>query len=91
MRERTKADIERKLKFLDFAKFHFISAAEKTGIGPLMRSVDGAYAAAMAKLPTPKLTRALIEAVEFQQPRRRGPCARNCVTRTRADRIRRSS
>jgi len=73
VRDRTKADLERKLKFLDFAKFHFISAAEKTGIGPLMRSVDDAYAAAMAKLPTPKLTRALIDAVEFQQPRRRGP------------------
>jgi GTP-binding protein len=73
VRERTKADLERKLKFLDFAKFHFISAAEKTGIGPLMRSVDDAYSAAMAKLPTPKLTRALIDAVEFQQPRRRGP------------------
>ena len=58
VRERTKADLERKLKFLDFAKFHFISAAEKTGIGPLMRSVDDAYAAAMSKLPTPKLTRA---------------------------------
>ena len=38
-----------------------------------MKSVDDAYAAAMAKLPTPKLTRALIDAVEFQQPRRRGP------------------
>lgn len=72
-RERVKADLARKLKFLDFAKFHFISAARKTGIGALMRSVDDAYAAAMAKLPTPKLTRALIEAVEFQQPRRRGP------------------
>ncbi len=73
VRERTKADLQRKLKFLDFAKFHFVSAAQKTGIGALMRSVDDAYAAAMAKLPTPKLTRALIEAVEFQQPRRRGP------------------
>ena len=73
VRERTKADLTRKLKFLEFAKFHFISAAEKTGIGALMRSVDDAYAAAMKKLPTPKLTRALIEAVEFQQPRRRGP------------------
>jgi GTP-binding protein len=49
VRERTKADLERKLKFLDFAKFHFISAAEKSGIGPLMRSVDDAYAAAMSK------------------------------------------
>jgi len=63
----------RKLKFLEFAKFHFISATEGSGIGPLMRSVDLAYAAAMTKLPTPKLTRALIEAVEYQQPRRKGP------------------
>lgn len=29
-RERVKADLARKLKFLDFAKFHFISAARKT-------------------------------------------------------------
>ncbi len=72
-RERTKHHLQRKLKFLDFAEMRFISATEKFGIGPLMRSVDDAYAAAMAKLPTPKLTRALIEAVEFQQPRRRGP------------------
>jgi len=37
-----------------------------------MRSVDAAYAAAMARLPTPKLTRALIAAVEKQQPPRAG-------------------
>jgi GTPase len=37
-----------------------------------MKSVDAAYAAAMADLPTPKLTRALIEAVERQEPRRKG-------------------
>jgi GTP-binding protein len=72
-RERIKHNLERKLKFLDFAKFHFVSATENFGIGALMRSVDAAYAAAMAKLPTPRLTRALIEAVAFQQPRRRGP------------------
>lgn len=65
-------DIERKLNFLFFAKFHFISALKSTGIAPLMKSVDAAYAAAMAKLPTPKLTRALAEAVEHQQPRRKG-------------------
>ncbi|CAB3789651.1 GTPase Der [Paraburkholderia caffeinitolerans] len=72
-RERIKHHLQRKLKFLDFAEMRFISATEKFGIGPLMRSVDEAYAAAMSKLPTPRLTRALIEAVEFQQPRRRGP------------------
>ena len=73
VRDRIKHDLQRKLKFLDFAKFHFVSAKENTGIGALMRSVDEAYAAAMAKLATPKLTRVLIEAVEFQQPRRKGP------------------
>jgi GTP-binding protein len=73
VRDRIKSDLERKLKFLDFAKFHFVSATENTGIGALMRSVDEAYAAAMAKLPTPKLTRVLIDAVAFQQPRRKGP------------------
>ncbi len=71
-REQIKRDIERKLNFLSFAKTHFISAINATGIGPLMKSVDAAYKAAMMKLPTPKLTRALEEAVEHQQPRRKG-------------------
>lgn len=73
VRERAKNDLARKLKFLDFARSHYISAVQGTGIGNLMRSVDDAYAAAMAKLSTPRLTRAMIEAVEFQQPRRKGP------------------
>lgn len=71
-REEIKRDIERKLSFLFFAKFHFISAQKGTGIGLLLKSVDAAYKAAMTKIPTPKLTRALIEAVEHQQPRRKG-------------------
>ncbi|SNS59345.1 GTP-binding protein [Noviherbaspirillum humi] len=71
-RDAIKMDIERKLSFLFFAKFHFISALQATGIAQLMKSVDSAYAAAMAKLATPKLTRALEEAVEHQQPKRRG-------------------
>ncbi|HTN67250.1 MAG TPA: ribosome biogenesis GTPase Der [Burkholderiaceae bacterium] len=71
-RDEIKIDLERKLDFLHFAKFHFISALKGTGVGPLMKSVDAAYAAAMADLTTPKLTRALIEAVERQEPRRKG-------------------
>ncbi|MES2935025.1 MAG: ribosome biogenesis GTPase Der [Pseudomonadota bacterium] len=71
-RDEIKIDIERKLNFLSFAKFHFISALKSSGITPLMKSVDSAYAAAMADLSTPKLTRALIEAVEKQEPRRKG-------------------
>ncbi len=71
-RDNIKREIDRKLSFLSFAKFHFISALKATGIAPLMKSIDAAYAAAMAKLPTPQLTRALQEAVDHQQPRRKG-------------------
>ncbi|MFZ6800328.1 ribosome biogenesis GTPase Der [Undibacterium sp. Di24W] len=71
-RDEIKMDIERKLNFLTFAKFHFISALKSTGISPLMKSIDAAYEAAMVNLSTPKLTRALIEAVEHQQPKRKG-------------------
>ncbi len=71
-RDEIKIDLERKLSFLSFAKTHFVSALKSTGVGPLMKSVDSAYAAAMSNLSTPKLTRALIEAVEHQQPRRKG-------------------
>ena len=72
VRERIKRDVERKLQFLSFARFHHISAMKGQGITAMMRSVDGAAAAAFAKLPTPKLTRALIAAVDKQTPPRRG-------------------
>jgi GTPase len=71
-RDEIKMDLDRKLSFLSFAKFHFISALKSTGVAQMMKSVDAAYAAATANLPTPKLTRALEEAVEHQQPRRKG-------------------
>jgi GTP-binding protein len=72
-RDRLKVEIDRKLHFLRFARLHFIAARTGLGVGALMRSVDEAYAAAMRRMPTPKLTRALHEAVERQQPPRRGP------------------
>jgi GTP-binding protein len=71
-REHIKRELDRKLGFLAFARHHFISARKGTGVAALIRSVDAAYAAAMAKLPTPKLTRALMAAVERQQPPRAG-------------------
>ncbi len=71
-REHIKREIERKLSFLSFAKMRFISAIKGTGIAPMMKSINAAYAAAMKKLPTPQLTRALEQAVEHQQPRRKG-------------------
>jgi GTP-binding protein len=71
-REQIKLDINRKLNFLGFARLHFISALNGEGIGGVLTSVDKAYAAAMMKLTTPKLTRALQNALEKQQPPRHG-------------------
>jgi GTP-binding protein len=71
-REQVRREIDRKLGFLAFARFHFISALAGRGVNDLLRSVDAAYAAAMARLPTPRLTRALIAAVARQAPPRAG-------------------
>ncbi len=71
-RDEVKRDLDRKAGFLAFARHHYISARDGHGIPSLMRSVDAAYAAAMAKLSTPKLTRTLQAAVLRQQPPRAG-------------------
>ncbi|MBK6637645.1 MAG: ribosome biogenesis GTPase Der [Rhodocyclaceae bacterium] len=71
-RDQIKTDISRKLNFLGFATTHFVSALNGQGVAGILTSVDKAYAAAMVKLPTPKLTRALIAAVERQAPPRHG-------------------
>jgi GTP-binding protein len=71
-REEVKREFSRKLAFLAFATTHYVSAREGRGLDALVASVDAAYAAAMAKLSTPRLTRALQQAVERQQPPRAG-------------------
>jgi GTP-binding protein len=71
-RDQVKNDIDRKLDFLSFAETKFISALKGTGINQLMKAIDTAYAAATAKLSTPRLTRALQEAIEKQEPKRKG-------------------
>ncbi|NTV09919.1 MAG: ribosome biogenesis GTPase Der [Zoogloea sp.] len=71
-RERIKAEIARKLPFLSFARFHYVSALKSEGIASLLKSVDAAYGAAMTKLPTPKLTRVLQDALTKQQPPKHG-------------------
>ena len=69
-RDTARREIERKLYFLGFARQHFISALKGSGLAGVLKSVDEAYAAAMAKLPTPRLTRVLMAAVEKQPPPR---------------------
>ncbi|MCU0868497.1 MAG: ribosome biogenesis GTPase Der [Burkholderiales bacterium] len=71
-RDHIKREYARKLAFLDFASVHHISALRGQGIGAVFTSIDAAYAAAMAKLATPRLTRVLIDAVGKQPPPRSG-------------------
>ncbi|KFB67307.1 ribosome biogenesis GTPase Der [Candidatus Accumulibacter vicinus] len=72
VREQVKDALESRLSFIDFARFHYVSALRAQGLEALFRSVDAAYRAAIADLPTPKLTRALIDAVARQAPPRSG-------------------
>jgi GTP-binding protein len=67
-RDWIKREIDRKLQFLDFAQFHYISALKKKGLPELFKSIDIAYKAAMAKLSTPQLTRVLEDATTLHQP-----------------------
>jgi len=67
-----KRTLVRKLNFLAFARLHLISALTGHGVPSLLKSVDEAYAAAMARLPTPRLSRALVQAVAQQPPPRAG-------------------
>ena len=72
VRDQIKGALEGQMTFLDFARFHYVSALRGQGLEPLFRSVDAAYKAAIADLPTPQLTRALSEAVARQAPPRSG-------------------
>lgn len=71
-RAEVKIHLEQKLHFLSFANFHYISGQKCLGVHLLMKSINLAFAAAITKLTTPKLTRALIEAVAHQKPHRQG-------------------
>jgi GTP-binding protein len=71
-REQVQRQIETRLSFLKFAPMHFISAKKRQGLGPVWVSIAAAHKSAMVKMPTPVLTRLLLEAVAFQSPKRAG-------------------
>jgi GTP-binding protein len=71
-REMLQRSIETRLAFLKFANLHNISAKKRLGLGPLWKSIAQAHAAANCKMSTPMLTRLLLEAVQFQSPKRAG-------------------
>jgi GTPase len=71
-REQLQRQIEIRLAFLKFAPLHFISAIKRQGLGPVWMAIAAAHRSAMIKMPTPVLTRVLLEAVQFQSPQRAG-------------------
>jgi len=71
-RELVKRSMETRLGFLKFATTHLISAQKRQGLGPLWDSVAQAHRSANCKMSTPVLTRLLLEAVQFQTPKKSG-------------------
>ena len=67
-RDEIRSQLAARLRFLDFAPLHFISALHGSGVGELMNSVRSAHAAAMREMPTPELTRVLEAAIRQHQP-----------------------
>jgi len=67
-RNTVRQDISRRLDFIEFAKVHMISALHGTGVGDLYPSIERAYASAMIKVATNRLTQILQDAVEQHQP-----------------------
>jgi len=63
-----RSQLAARLRFLDFAPLHFISALHGSGVGELMHSVRAAHAAATRDMPTPELTRVLEAAIRQHQP-----------------------
>jgi GTP-binding protein len=71
-RELVKRSLETRLVFLKFADIHYISAQKRQGLGPVWDSIAQAHRSANCKMPTPVLTRLLLEAVQFQTPKKNG-------------------
>jgi len=71
-RELVKRSLETRLGFLKFAALHLISATKRQGLGPVWDSIAQAHRSANRKMPTPVLTRLLLEAVQFQTPKKTG-------------------
>ena len=68
IRDNIRRELGRRLVFLDFADFHFISALHGSGVGALLNSVTSAHEAATRNLATSALTRILQDAVASHQP-----------------------
>ncbi|XOD69809.1 MAG: ribosome biogenesis GTPase Der [Sodalis sp. (in: enterobacteria)] len=69
-RNELKEVLEHRLRFIDFARIHFISALYGSGVGNLFKSVNEAYQCATKQVSTAFLTRIMRMAVEEHAPPR---------------------
>tara|TARA_R110000823_G_scaffold171736_11_gene304245 strand:+ start:7925 stop:9340 length:1416 start_codon:yes stop_codon:yes gene_type:complete len=67
-RDHIKRELDRRLRFADYADTHYISALHGTGVGHLYKSIDAGFASATRKLSTNELTRILEGAVFDHAP-----------------------
>ena len=67
-KEYVKSELERRLRFVDFADMHFISALHGTGVGNLYKSIEKAFASATDRFSTNHLTNVLQMATKEHQP-----------------------
>ena len=66
-RDWIRKELERRLRFAEYADTHYISALHGTGVGHLYKSVNDGYASATRKLNTNELTR-ILEGAVFDHP-----------------------
>jgi GTPase len=71
-RQTLQRSIESRLAFLKFAPLLHISAIRRQGLGAVWKAILQAHASATIKMPTPVLTRLLLDAVQHQAPKREG-------------------
>lgn len=67
-KERVKAELQRRLEFIPWARVHFISALHGTGVGDLFGFVQRAWQSAFLRMSSSKLTGMLEALVAANQP-----------------------
>lgn len=67
-REWIKGQLDRRLRFIDYADIHYISALHGSGVGKLYDSIERAYQSATESLSTNRLTRILEDALSDHPP-----------------------
>ncbi|KEY91683.1 GTPase [Candidatus Photodesmus blepharus] len=64
MKKHVKRELERRLRFVNFVRIHFISALHRTGLTSLFKSVREAYEVATTRVGTASLTRIMKMAID---------------------------